>query len=144
MTAREEFLAGDRLDDVLVYLSAAAVSDPEALADHGETVDDGVVLVMPGDRARSAFQAATGIDPMGFARRASDTEGAVDADLTGGECPAATDDPAAEHDVRFVFAFAEAQNEEAGGLYAEGDVIHAYVSCACGQTYSEKWVAGDR
>ena len=143
MSAREEFLAGERPDDVLIFLSDEAVSDPGSLADHGETVEGGVVLVLPGEQARSAFQAATGIDPMGFARRAADTDGTVAPDLTGGECPAAAEGDA-DHDARFVFAFAEAENPDAGGLYAEGDVIHAYVSCACGQTYSDKWVAGER
>ena len=48
------------------------------------------------------------------------------------------------HDTRFVFAFAEEQNEEVEGLYNEGDVIHAYVQCTCGTAYSEKWLAGEK
>jgi hypothetical protein len=173
MSAREEFLAGDRLDDVLVYLAETAVSKPEALAEHAERVADGLVLVMPGDEARAVFQEAAGIDPMAFAREAGGTEGDVAADLTGATCPDApgdggvsgdgddsgigdggdgenpedgddADDPADAHDVRFVFAFAEAENQDAGGLYAEGDVVHAYVSCACGTAYSDRWVAGSR
>jgi len=139
---RAAFLAGDRPDDVLIYLADGAVSDPDALASHGERAGDGVVLVLPGERARDVFQRAAGIDPMAFARRAMDTEGAVRADCAGGTCPA--DGPGGDHRARFVFAFAEEQNEEAGGLYAEGDVIHAYVACACGERYSDKWVAGER
>ena len=138
-TAREEFLAGERPSDVHVYLHEDAVSDIEALIGHGERVDDGVVLVLDGEQARGVFQRATGIDPMGFARRAMDTDGAVDRDCTGGTCPAGDGGSGGEHRVRFVFAFAEKQNEEAGGLYAEGPVIHGYVSCACGESYSEKW-----
>ena len=45
-----------------------------------------------------------------------------------------------DHDVRFVFAFVEDQNDSVGGLYADGDVMHAYAACDCGTTYSEKWV----
>lgn len=137
---REAFLAGDRPEDVYVFLSSDAVSDPGALADFGEEVEGGIALVMPGDEARSAFQTAVGIDPMAFAKQAMGTEGEVDADLAGGECPADVE----EHDTRFVFAFAEEQNDEVGGLYAEGDVIHAYVSCSCGESYSDKWVAGEK
>ena len=150
MNAREEFLAGERLEDVLVYLARDAVGDPDALAAHAEAVEDGLVLVMPGDQARGVFQEAAGIDPMAFAREAGATEGHVDSDLTGARCPAAgegadgTDPPGTDHAVRFIFAFAEGENEEAGGLYAEGDVIHAYVSCACGTSYSDRWVAGER
>ena len=138
---REAFLAGDRPEDVLVYLAEAAVSNPEALEAHGERVDDGIVLVLPGEKARSVFQSAAGIDPMAFAREAMDTDGEVAPDCTGGVCPAGDGE---DHHARFVFAFAEEENEEAGGLYAEGDVIHAYVSCACGESYSQKWVAGER
>lgn len=153
---RGAFLAGDRPEDVLIYLADDAVSHPEALETHGERVDGGTVLVLPGDDARRLFQGAAGIDPMAFARRAMDTDGTVHADCTGGVCPASRpdeaggedDDAATEtsgsHHARFVFAFAEEQTEEAGGLYATGDVIHAYVACACGEMYSEKWVAGDR
>jgi hypothetical protein len=148
-TAREEFLAGERPSDVQVYLHEDAVSDIEALAGHGERVVDGVVLVLDGERARGVFQRATGIDPMGFARQAMDTDGDVDRDCTGGTCPAGggvdggTGGGGGDHHARFVFAFAEEQNEEAGGLYAEGPVIHGYVSCACGESYSEKWVASE-
>jgi hypothetical protein len=144
MSAREEFLAGERLDDVLVYLSTDAVSDPSALADHAEAVPGGLVLVIPGEDARSVFRAAAGIDPMAFAQDAAGTEGDVASDLTGGTCPAAAEGGSGDHDVRFVFAFAEGENPDAGGRYAEGDVIHAYASCACGTAYSVTWVVGER
>ncbi|MHB9287168.1 DUF5807 family protein [Halobacteriales archaeon Cl-PHB] len=139
-TDREAFLAGDRPEDVYVFLSGDAVSDPGALADFGEAVEGGIALVMPGDEARGAFQNAVGIDPMAFAKQAMGTEGEVNEDLTGGECPG----EGGNHETRFVFAFAEEQNEEVGGLYGEGDVIHAYVSCSCGESYSDKWLAGEK
>ena len=134
---RGAFLAGDRPEDVAFFLHEAAVSGIDALAEQGERTETGVVLVVPGDTGRSAFQSATGIDPMAFAQEAMDTEGAVDRDLTGGTCPA----DGADHEARLIFAFAEEENPDVGGLYAEGDVIHAYVACECGQRYSEKWVA---
>ncbi|PSP85890.1 hypothetical protein BRC83_02015 [Halobacteriales archaeon QS_1_68_17] len=140
---RAAFLAGDRVEDVLLYFAADAVSDADALAARGERVDGGVVLVIDGERGRSAFGRAVGVDPMAFARRGMDTEGEVAPDCTGGRCPAA-DEADGDHAVRFIFAFAEAKNEEAGGLYAEGDVIHAYAQCACGEAYSDKWLAGQR
>lgn len=84
---RAGFLAGDRTDDVVIYLSNEAVDDPAALAGYGETVDDGVVLVLDGERGRSVFQTATGTGVMEFAGRAGDREGRVHADLTGGDCP---------------------------------------------------------
>ncbi|MEF8786252.1 MAG: DUF5807 family protein [Haloarculaceae archaeon] len=138
---RAAFLAGDRPEDVFIYLDEAAVSNPEALEAHGERVDGGLVLVLAGDKARSVFQQAAGIDPMAFAKEAMGTEGTIDADCTGGTCPAGDGD---DHEARFVFAFAEEQNEEVGDLYAEGDVIHGYVSCSCGTAYSDKWVVGQR
>ncbi|WP_340097854.1 DUF5807 family protein [Salinibaculum salinum] len=138
---RAAFLAGDRPEDVFIYLDEAAVSNPEALEAHGERVDGGIVLVLAGEKARSVFQQAAGIDPMAFAKEAMGTEGTIDADCTGGTCPAGDGD---DHEARFVFAFAEEQNEEVGDLYAEGDVIHGYVSCACGRAYSDKWVVGQR
>ncbi|MFC6863575.1 DUF5807 family protein [Halomicroarcula sp. GCM10025817] len=140
MSKHSEFLAGDRPDDVLFFLHEDAVSNPGALAGHAESVDDGLVLVLPGDDGRSAFQSATGIDPMRLAQQAMQTDGVVHDDLTGANCPVADEEPDADHTTRFVFAFAEAQNEEVGGLYAEGDVVHAYAVCACGERYSDKWV----
>lgn len=142
MTAHEEFVAGDRTEEVLIYLADAAMGNPDALADVGERVDDGVVLVVPGDDGRQALQNAVGVDPMAFAKEAMATDGEVRPDCTGGSCPA--EDGGGDHDARFVFAFAEDENPDAGDLYATGDVIHAYVRCGCGQSYSQKWVAGDR
>ena len=144
MSKRTEFLAGERPDDVLFFLHEDAVSNPGALADYAETVADGHVLVLPGEDGRSAFQSATGIDPMGLAQAAMGTEGDIDDDLTGAICPVADEEPEENHTTKFVFAFAEAQNEEVGGLYAEGDVVHAYAVCACGESYSQKWVVGER
>jgi len=138
-TEREAFLAGERPADVHVFLHEESVSDADALAEHGERLEDGVVLVVGGDQARAAFQRATGLDPMSLAREAMGTDGEVDPDCAGGTCPAC-----GSTDVRVVFAFAEERNAEAGGLYAEGAVIHAYVVCECGERYSEKWVAGER
>ncbi|MBV0903790.1 DUF5807 family protein [Haloarcula salina] len=140
MTNHAEFLAGERPDDVLFFLHEDAVSNPGALADYADAVEYGHVLVLPGDDGRSAFQSATGIDPMGLAQQAMGTEGHVHDDLTGADCPVAEEEPDIDHTTRFVFAFAEEQNEDVGGLYAEGDVIHAYAVCACGERYSDKWV----
>jgi hypothetical protein len=137
MTDHEAFLAGDRPEDVLIYLDAAVVGDPGALADVGEQLDGGVVLVVAGDEGRQALQGAVGVDPMAFAKEASGTDGHVADDCTTGTCPAGDGE---DHAVRFVFAFVEAENPEAGGLYAEGDVLHAYARCACGEAYADKWV----
>ena len=147
MSKREEFLAGDRVEDVAFFLHEDAVGNADALADYAEEVANGVFLVLDGDDGRSAFQSATGLDPMALAKRAMGTDGEIDRDLTGGVCPNAdadgADGPDAEHAAKFVFAFAEAQNEEVGGVYAEGDVVHAYAVCTCGEAYSEKWVVGE-
>lgn len=142
MTDRDAFLAGDRPDDVLIYLSEAVVGTPAALESVGEPVEDGVVLVVPGAEGRQALERAVDVDPMAFAQAAMDTEGTIAADCTDGTCPAAGDPDG--HAVQFVFAFVEAQNPEAGGRYAEGDVVHAYAQCACGERYSDRWVAGNR
>ncbi len=138
---REAFLAGERPDDVHIYIDEGSVSNLDALESHGERVDGGIVLVIDGEQARSMFQSATGIDPMALAQEAMGTDGEVDADCAGGVCPAEDGD---EHHPKFIFAFAEEQNEAVGGLYAEGDVIHAYVACDCGERYSDKWVAGEQ
>lgn len=134
---REAFLEGTRPEDVHIYLDEDAVSNLDALESHGQRVDGGIVLVMDGEKARTVFEQATGIDPMGLAQAAMGTDGAVTDDCTDGTCPGDGD----KHAPQFIFAFAEEENEEAGGIYAEGDVIHAYVSCSCGERYSDKWVA---
>ena len=140
MSKHAEFLAGERLDDVLFFLHEDAVSNPEALADYAERTDDGHVLVLPGDSGRSAFQSTTGIDPMGLAQQAMQTEGVVHDDLTDSNCPVAEEEPEENHTTKLVFAFAEAQNEAVGDIYAEGDIVHAYAVCTCGERYSDKWV----
>ncbi|MCU4717152.1 DUF5807 family protein [Halapricum hydrolyticum] len=144
MSKRSEFLAGERPDDVAFFLHEDAVENLDALDDYAETVEDGVVLVLPGENGRNAFQKAAGTDPMELAQAAMGTEGTIEPDLTGGTCPAIEDDPEADHTTRVVFAFAEEQNDEVGGIYAEGDVVHAYAVCSCGQRYSQKWVVGER
>ncbi|WP_435159336.1 DUF5807 family protein [Haladaptatus sp. DFWS20] len=136
-TKRTEFLAGERPDDVALFLADSFVSG-DAIADYGESVSGGTLLIVSGETGRSVFQKATGMEAMNFAKRAMGTEGEIAADLSTGDCPEG------DHDVEFVFAFAEEQNEEVGGLYAEGDVIHAYAYCECGTAFSQKWVAGDR
>jgi len=147
--ARAEFLAGQRPEDVAFYVADDAVDDPSTLEEYGDRVDDGTLIVVEGEAGRSAFQAATGTDAMGFAKQAMGNDGEIHKDLTGGACPDADgggddDGDADGHDARFVFAFAEEQNEDVGGLYGEGDVIHAYAQCACGAAYSHKWLAGER
>jgi hypothetical protein len=139
MSKREQFLAGERFDDVAFYLSESFVDDLAALEAQGERVEDGIVIVVEGDRGREAFEAATGMDAMNFAGAAMGTEGHVDDDLAGGVCPNA--EPGS-HEIQFTFAFAEAKNEDVGGLYAEGDVIHAYAYCTCRSAFSDKWVVG--
>ncbi|MFB6072538.1 MAG: DUF5807 family protein [Halobacterium sp.] len=144
MSDYDAYLAGDRTDHVALYLAESYVSDVDSLADRddAERVGDGVVLVVDGERGRSVFQKITGMAAMDFGSAAMDNPAHVDADLVGGDCPDADGDE--DHHAEFVFSFAEAQNEEVGGLYAEGDVIHAYVYCSCGTAYSDKWVAGER
>jgi hypothetical protein len=141
MDRLESFLAGDRLDEVAIYVHDQYLDDDHALTEAGIAVDDGVVIVVPGDTGRSAFEGATGLDPMQFSKMAMERDGEIDPQLAGGDCPDANDGDE-DHQVEFIFAFAEAQNEEVGGLYAEGDVVHAYAHCACGTNYSQKWVVG--
>jgi hypothetical protein len=144
----DEFLAGERLDDVALFLTHDYLDEKGRIANYGEDVEDGVVLVVPGDDGRGMFAAGTGMDAMEFARGAMERDGEIAPELGGGACPAAAEDGSgggdADHRVKFVFAFAEAENEEVGGLYSEGDVIHAYAQCECGESYSDRWVAGTR
>jgi hypothetical protein len=130
----DAFLAGDRPDHVAIFLTDDSLDDDGTIADYGRAVEGGVVLVVPGEKGRQLFSAGTGMDAMAFAKEAMGTDGDIDRDLTGGSCP----DCGA--DVAFVLAFAEAQNEEVGGIYAEGDVIHAYAACPDGTAFSDRWV----
>lgn len=145
MSKLDEFLAGDRHDDVALFLTHEYLDSDGKLSRLGEEVEDGYVLVVNGDDGRSAFSAGTGMDAMEFSRTAMEEKGHVDRDLGGGECP--EDDDAENEDeahrTEFIFAFSEAENEEVGGLYARGEVIHAYAHCACGANYSDKWVVGE-
>lgn len=144
MSELDEFLAGERLDDVVLFISDVFLDADSRLRNVGTETDDGVRVVVDGESGRSAFEAGTGMDAMGFAQKAMSTEGDVARSLDGGECPRADEHPDEEHAVEFVFAFAEAENQEVGGLYAEGDVVHSYAHCACGENYSHKWVVGAR
>ncbi|PSQ41267.1 hypothetical protein BRD10_00665 [Halobacteriales archaeon SW_12_71_31] len=60
-----------------------------------------------------------------------DVEDGENADAEGGD----------DHHARFLFAFVEAHQPDGQGLYAEGDVVHAYAQCSCGVAYSDRWVA---
>ena len=133
----DAFLAGDRLDHVVLYLIDDALDDGGTVADYGTPVDGGVVLVVPGEKGRRLFSAGTGMDAMEFAKRAMGTEGDIDRDLTGGTCPDCGEG------ATYVLAFAEARNEEVGGIYAEGDVIHAYAACPDGTAFSDRWVVDE-
>lgn len=144
MSTFESFLAGDRLDDVVLFLNESVLEEDSRLRNVGVETDDGVRLVLDGETGRSAFQAGTGMDAMEFAGNAMGTEGEIARSLDAGACPLAPERPEEDHAVEFVFAFAEGENEEVGGLYAEGDVIHAYAHCRCGANYSHKWVVGTR
>jgi len=133
----DAFLAGDRLDHVALYLTDDYLDDEGTIADYGRVVDGGVVLVVPGEKGRRLFSAGTGMDAMEFAKQAMGTDGDIDRDLKGGACPDCGEGAA------FIFAFAEARNEEVGGIYAEGDVIHAYAACPDGTAFSDRWVVGE-
>ena len=142
MDNREQFLAGERLDDVAIYIDEGQLGDDHKLGGAGKEVDTGIVLVVPGEAGRNAFAQATGIGAMEFAKEAMGREGEIEPTLAGGVCPEGDDGDA--HNTEFVLSFAEAQNEEVGGLYEEGDVIHAYAHCSCGVNFSHKWLAGNR
>jgi len=168
MSSLAAFLDGDRLDDVVLYLSDAFLEDDSRLRRVGTETDDGVRLIVDGETGRAAFEAGTGTDPMAFAQEAMATEGTIARTLDAGECPAVevdggdgggtdgTDETdeiddntdntndTNDHIARVVFAFAEGQNESVGGRYAEGDVIHAYAHCDCGTRYADSWLVGDR
>jgi len=145
------FLDGERLDDVAIYVADHFVDGDHPLSTAGIAVDGGVVVVVPGETGREAFADSTGLDPMQFAKQAMDRTGEIDPRLAGGDCPEADinaddtgdndNETTDDHHVEFIFAFAEAENQEVGGLYAEGDVIHAYAHCACGTDFSQKWLA---
>ena len=136
MSKLAEFLAGERTDDVALFVSHDYLDSEGKLANFGEDVDGGVVIVAPGDEGRKLFSAGTGMQAMQFAQGAMGTEGHVDRDLAGG-------DPPDGGEVQFVFAFAEEQNEEVGGIYAEGKVIHAYAKSTEGAAFSDRWVVGE-
>jgi hypothetical protein len=136
MSKLDEFLAGERPDDVALFLADAYLDDGGTLAAHGEAVDGGVVLVVDGERGRELFASGTGMDAMAFAKEAMGTDGRVARDLSGG-------DPPDGGDVQFVLAFAEAQNEAVGGVYADGDVVHAYAYSSEGTAFSDRWVVGE-
>ncbi|MFB6135743.1 MAG: DUF5807 family protein [Halobacteriaceae archaeon] len=139
MSRREQFLAGERPDDVALFLADDFLDGD---LDAGERVDGGTLLVVDGESGRQVFQSVTGMEAMAFAREAMAEEGRVARDLTDGDCPGREGDADGDHRPEFVFAFAEEQNPDVGGIYAEGAVIHAYVYCACGTAYSDRWVAG--
>jgi len=140
--ARREYLAGERTDDIVLFV-ADSEGDTDTLGEYGEVVEDGVVLVLPAEQGRDACKRATGIDPMEFAGKAMNNDGDVDRDLTGGTCPRTESAPDEVHEAEFLFSFAEDQNEEVGGVYSQGDIVHAYVSCSCGKAYSDRWVVGE-
>ncbi len=142
MDKLEQFLAGERLDDVAIHIDESQLGDDHNLGEAGTEVDTGIVLVVPGEAGRNAFQGATGIGAMEFAKEAMGRDGEIESTLAGGVCPDDNGDD--DHNIEFVLSFAEAQNEEVGGMYEEGDVIHAYAHCSCGVNFSQKWLAGSR
>lgn len=141
MSDLETFLAGRAPDHVVIVLADAVVDEPDVPDAYAERVDGGLALVLGGATGREVFERVTGQDPMAFARSAGDRDGRVSRDLSGGDCPdAEPGDAPDDHLQRLLLSFAEAQNEAIGGLYAEGPEVHAYVECACGTRYADKWV----
>ncbi|MFB6105137.1 MAG: DUF5807 family protein [Halobacteriaceae archaeon] len=137
MTARDAFLAGDRPDDVAIYLAEDVLSgDVTTLAARGERLEDGVMLVVDGERGRALVDELLGVDAMAFAREAMQTDGDIAHDLTGGTCPAAD---GGDHDLSVLLSFVEPAHEDVGGRYADGPVVHAYAACSCGQSYADHW-----
>lgn len=137
MTARDAFLAGERPDDIAIYLADDVLTgDTTALTERGERLDDGVFLVVDGDRGRDLFDDLLGIDAMAFAGEAMQTDGEVAHDLRAGTCPVAN---GGDHHLSVLLSFVEPAHEDVGGRYAEGAVVHAYAACTCGQTYADRW-----
>jgi hypothetical protein len=135
---RTEFLAGERPDDIALYLADSYVAD-DRFEQYGDRVEDGIVMIVDGESGRNAFEAATDTEAMAFAQLAMKRDGEIANGLTSGTCPDAEGSDE-RHEPEFIFAFAEEQNEDVGGLYAEGDVVHAYAQCSCGTAYSDRWV----
>lgn len=127
------FVRGDRPDDVAVYF-ADEYADTDSLANRGQRVDGGVAVVLAGAKGRHLFERITGLEAMAFARATGDRSGSIAAGLTAAQCPAGT---GPDHGLQFLLAFVQPRTPEAGGRYAEGDVLHAYAACRCGTTFSE-------
>ncbi|MFB6133998.1 MAG: DUF5807 family protein [Halanaeroarchaeum sp.] len=140
----EAFRRGDRPDDVALYLAGETVSDLEELLaqPYAQKAGDGVIIVTEGDRGRAVFEQFTGEEAMTFTGAAMQRDGTIAPSLAGGRCP--DDEGGTDHDPVFVFSFVEEQNEDVGGLYADGDVVHAYAQCSCGTAYADKWIADER
>ncbi|MFC6725952.1 DUF5807 family protein [Halobium palmae] len=81
MSKLDEFLAGERLEEVALFLTHDYLDDEGKIANYGEDVEDGVVLVVPGDDGRGMFAAGTGMDAMEFAQSAMGDAGEIHADL---------------------------------------------------------------
>lgn len=142
MSTRQAFLAGERPDDVAIYLADAHLENPGALAERAERVDGGYVLVLDGQQGRELLPRIAGQGAMEFAQAATANEGWVATGLTEATCP--DDENGDDHVLRFVLAFAQEQTEDVGGPYEAGDVIHAYAQCSCGTAYADRWLVGER
>jgi len=108
MSNLDEFLAGERLDDVVFYLSDAYLDDDSRLRNVGTETDGGVRLILDGETGRSAFQAGTGMGAMEFAKTAMGAEGGSRDCSTTGRVRSPRRSPTTI-EIRFIFAFAEAQ-----------------------------------
>ena len=137
MNSYDEFLAVNRHDDIVLFLSEHVVDEHSAIRDQALSVETGCVLTISGTRAQQIVESAIGMGPMAFAKKAMGTRVHVDRELKDAACPSGHTD----HETEFILAFSEAENQAVGGLYAQGPVIHAYTQCSCGALAADKWVA---
>ncbi|MFB6254969.1 MAG: DUF5807 family protein [Halobacteriaceae archaeon] len=138
MAAYDEFLAGNRPNDIALYFANSFLDNPENLSDYGVSVANGVILIVDGSTGRSIFNEVTGMQPMQFAQRAMQTSGSIESSLTSAECPNST--ASNNHFIKFLFAFVEEEKNNIDGIYDQGDVMHVYAFCSCDTAFSDRWV----
>lgn len=133
------FIAGEKPKHILLYHGIGAGKLPDQAAKLAHDIEDGHVMVLPAAMAQEIADKVLIPDLSTFSERSRERGGAIESFLTAGTCPEAMDNGKG-HTLEQIFAFVQPKDELLGGIYAKGDVMHAYALCSCQTYYSDRWV----
>ncbi|WP_254280489.1 DUF5807 family protein [Haloarcula marina] len=144
MQSHEQFIAGNRPGHIMLFQHENATSLPDDASKVAKNAAEGKMIIQPAVMARDLIDKVLVPNISQFTELSQKRQGNIEPYLTSGDCPEANSNHDEDHIIEQLFAFVQPKHNSLGGIYADGDVMHAYARCSCQVHYSDRWVIASK